>query len=138
MTDLPKKTAKVNRLKEIFENAATILIIADGENVKQSNINNKPNPLSSTHFVTFSTCLCFLNVAIYFQLLNFRTVKKTQIAPRLAPSQEYIKPFNKPYAALLAITKTNSGKNGKNASIKGNNKPGKGPRLSYFSNNSIT
>src|SRR5699024_3688059 len=64
------------------------------------------------------------------------TIFETQIEPRDAPIQEYKKPFNNPYAAPFANTKTNNGRNGKKASINGNKIPGSGPRFLYFSRKS--
>ncbi len=54
MTDLPSKTANINCCLLTFESPATIFISDEGENGKQSNKNNGPNPCRSTHEVTCS------------------------------------------------------------------------------------
>src|SRR5699024_8251300 len=84
ITDFPKKTANINRFKEMFDKAATTLMTADGANGKQSKTNKRLKPRSSTHFVTLSTCLFSLILIINLRLLNFRTVRKTPTEPKLA------------------------------------------------------
>src|SRR5699024_4789443 len=44
MTDFPNKTARINCCLLTLDNAATTLMTEDGENGKQSKINNGPNP----------------------------------------------------------------------------------------------
>src|SRR5699024_805614 len=138
MTDFPKKTAKINCCLLTFDNPATILMMDDGENGKQSKMNNGPNPCRSTHEVTWMTCLFRFIFIMIFLLPNLRMRKKTAIDPKDEPIQEYKKPLNSPYATLFAITKTNSGKKGKNASMNGNKMPRKGPNFSYLSSSSST
>src|SRR5690625_4665113 len=130
ITALPKTTASANCCILIFDNPATTLMTADGENGKQSSKNSSPNPCRSSQEVTFLTCLfcwIFLNNRLFPSL---RIIKNTRKAPAEAPAQDNRNPSSKPYAAAFAITKTTNGRNGRNASINGSKNPGNGPSAS--------
>src|SRR5699024_8064178 len=96
ITDFPKKTAKANWYMLILDNPATIFMTEDGEKGKHSKRNKGPKPCFSTHAVTFCTCL-FLRILIKIGLSpSLRMIINTRIDPKLVPTHEYKKPFNKP------------------------------------------
>src|SRR5690606_29089461 len=122
----------------ILESPATIFTMADGVKGKHNNKNNGPNPLLSNHAVKFCTFLFLCKKRNTRDSPYFRISKKTRSDPSEAPNQDNKNPQPKPNAFALAITKRNKGKNGRNASNKGNKIPGSGPNERYLSIKSIT
>lgn len=96
MTAFPNNTAKTNCCTLTFDNPATMLIIEEGENGKQSKKNNGVKPFLSTHVVIFSTLLSAFILRKNGLLPNFLMSKKTTIIPIHVPIQDNKNPLTKP------------------------------------------
>lgn len=128
MTHLPDKVANENCQKLILDKPATTLTAAEGVKGKQSKINNGPNPRFSTQSINFFIEGCLLIKLSILICPNFLISKKTRIDPALAPIQVNKKPSQRPNAFAFATANATSGKNGRNASIKGSNMATIGPK----------
>ena len=127
ITNFPDKTAKINCQIFIFESPATTLIAAEGVNGKHKMRNNGLNPLRSIHVNSFFIALFSRKRWKNFNCPSFLMIINTIIAPKHAPIQDKKNPSQNPNEFTLATMNTTSGKNGKNASINGNNIAKNGP-----------